>query len=265
VLNLLTKLLKKNKVHAPIKNHEKLQNQSGNFYGLLNPYGVLNTSCAMSDEEKRRYSIWFDFKERAECAMIVAQFYPGGDYFEFGSEGVGTLRNFLTAFDLNGKSKVFPETMFYAFDIFGDMTGAESDLEYFRAWHDSELDRYKTALKSISDHNLFKGKVVLVKGFFRDTINQKFKTEYISKNRKIGFAFLDCNITNSYSEVFSFLRNALLPKAFVYMDEFFCNDDVPKLYAEFVKQEKKESLYIRNAGCFGALFQLTDKNQSAVQ
>lgn len=257
MINLLRKKIIQNKLSMLCKNHENHQIQSGNFFGLLNPYGVLNTSCNMSDEEKRRYSIWFDFKERAECAMIVAQFYPGGDYFEFGSEGVGTLRNFLTAFDLNGKGKVFPETMFYAFDIFGDMTGAESDLEYFKAWHDSKLDRYKSALKSITDHNLFMEKVQLVKGFFRDTINQKFKTEYLGKNKKIGFAFLDCNISNSYSEVFSFLRNTLLPKSFVYMDEYFCNDDVPKLYAEFVKQEKRKSMYIRNAGCFGALFQLT--------
>jgi hypothetical protein len=39
--------------------------------------------------------------------MMAAQFFPGGDYFEFGSEGAGTLRNFLTAFDLNGKGKIF--------------------------------------------------------------------------------------------------------------------------------------------------------------
>lgn len=234
----------------------------GNFYGLLNPYGVLDSSCLLSEEEKIKYSIWFDFKERAECAMMAAQFFPGGDYFEFGSEGAGTLRNFLTAFDLNGKGKIFTETKFYAFDIFGDMKGADSDLEYFKAWHDSERDRFESALKTISDHNLFKDRVLLIKGFFKDTLNTDFKTRYLNNNQKIGFAFLDCNITKSYIEVFTFLQKTLLPKAFIYMDEYFCNDDVPDLYDKFVKQEKKRSIFIRNAGCFGALFQLTDEKES---
>ncbi len=235
---------------------KNLGSSNCSFMSLLNEYGVLNSSKDLTDEQKRTISIWFDFKERAEVAMIVAQFYPGGDYFEFGSEGTGTLRNFLTSFDLTDRINAFPDMRFYAFDIFGDMTGATGDHSYFESWNDPNNDRYEAAQRYVKQHGLFEDKVYLVKGFFSKTLTPTFKKNHLSEGRRIGFAFLDCNITNSYREVFHFLEDCLTDKAFIYMDEYFCNPDVPKMFSGFIDQQSLKSYYVRNAGAFGALFQI---------
>lgn len=223
---------------------------------LLNAYGVLRSSVALSADAKRTASLYFDFRERAYVALSVAQFFPGGDYFEFGSEGMGTFRNFLTAFDLSGCDSRYPATEFYAFDIFGDMTGATEDLEYFRSWHDGESDRYARARTFVTQHGLFVDRCHLVRGFFESTLTPDFKSRYRSSNRSIGFAFLDCNITRSYRTVFNFLDGILTDRAFIYMDEYLCNPEVPVLFREFCERAGKTAVFIRNAGAFGSLYQL---------
>ncbi len=232
------------------------EERPSSFDSLLNEYGVLKSSAELSTDTKRAISIYFDFRERAYVAMSVAQIYPGGDYFEFGSEGMGTFRNFLTACDLTSLDDRFPDTHFYAFDIFGDMTGASGDLEYFKNWHDANNDRFVAAQSYIKQHGLFLDRCHLVKGFFASTLTPEFKQSYLDSGKRIGFAFLDCNITNSYQTVFEFLKGMLVDRACVYMDEYFCNPDVPMLFSQFCSDIKKKPLFVRNAGLFGALFQL---------
>lgn len=81
------------------------------------------------------------------------------------------------------------------------------------------------------------------------------------ENRKIGFAFLDCNIASSYKFVFDFLLDVMKPRRmFIEIDEYFeeHNPSIHQLYEEFALQAKRryglDSLYMRNAGAFGALF-----------
>ena len=50
--------------------------------------------------------------------FIVANQYPGGDYFEFGSEGFRTFRNFLSAFHLNGHTEKMPDVKILCFRYF---------------------------------------------------------------------------------------------------------------------------------------------------
>lgn len=80
------------------------------------------------------------------------------------------------------------------------------------------------------------------------------------ENRKIGFAFLDCNIASSYKFVFDFLLDVMRPeRMFIEIDEYFEEHDpsIQVLYQDFAAQAKQrhnlDSLYMRNAGAFGAL------------
>ena len=101
---------------------------------------------------------------------------------------------------------------------------------------------------------------ILTQGYFEDTLNREFKSELLGENRKIGFAFLDCNITPSYEMAFDFILGLMAGMSFVYMDEYFINADVPILYKEFSAKLREEqglnSYYMRNAGGFGALFRI---------
>src|SRR4051794_34487930 len=63
-------------------------------YGdLFAEHGVMIGTSHLTAAEKQGAQLFFGYKERAEVALAVAQLYPGGDYFEFGSEGMGTFRN----------------------------------------------------------------------------------------------------------------------------------------------------------------------------
>jgi len=78
-------------------------------------------------------------------------------------------------------------------------------------------------------------------------------------NQKIGFAFIDVNTASSYKFVFDFLLDVIGPdKMYIYLDEYFMDAPVPVLYQMFVDEAKKRhglsSIYMRNAGNFGALF-----------
>jgi len=229
---------------------------------MLDQYGVLKTSKGMTHTEKVRDTLYFAYRERAEIALHVAYAYPGGDYFEFGSDGMGTFRNFLTAFDMNDLDQRFPETHFYAFDIFGDMQTKkcaieEGDVNYFQSYVDN--GKYEQAKKYVRDHNLFVDKCHLMRGFFQDTMTSTFMNDMRNAGKKIGFAFLDCNITSSYVFCLDAIFDFLNLGSFLYMDEYFMNKEVPALLDQYqLRLHKKglRALYIRNAGTFGALFLL---------
>ena len=72
---------------------------------LVRHNGTLRTTKYLAQSLKRVFATHYARRERAEIAIMVANQYPGGDYFEFGSEGFYTFCNFLSAFDLNGHTK----------------------------------------------------------------------------------------------------------------------------------------------------------------
>jgi hypothetical protein len=112
------------------------------------------------------------------------------------------------------------------------------------------------ALKPYTD---LKDRCVLVQGYFEDTLNDEFRAKMRANNQKIGYAFVDCNSEQSYKVVFDFLIDVIgADKMFIYLDEYFMDAPVDRLYRQFTEEAKKRyglnSLYMRNAGSFGALF-----------
>ena len=199
----------------------------------------------------------------AQVAIIVANQYPGGDYFEFGSEGFRTFCNFLSAFHLNGHTEGMPNVKFFAFDIFGEPKSNSSltsvEQSYFTVYRNLGDHHYRNAMTRLRRHGLMLDRCVLVKGHFDDTLNDEFKAQLHAEKRRVGFAFLDCNIASSYKTCFDFLRDFIREdRAFIYMDEYFQTNEVPALFDEFCTAIKDRyglrSHYIRNAGAFGALF-----------
>ena len=82
----------------------------------------------------------------------------------------------------------------------------------------------------------------------------------MAENRKIGFAFLDCNIGSSYKTVFEWIFPMLGKNSYIYMDEYFQNPGVADYFEQFKEELRSQRnmgcVYIRNAGGFGGLFRL---------
>lgn len=120
--------------------------------------------------------------------------------------------------------------------------------------------KYQQSLDFLAQHGILESQCILVKGYFQDTLTPEFHARYTQEGRHIGFAFLDCNITSSYQICLDFIRDFVGAGTYVYMDEYFINHDVPAVFGDFSErlQQRKglRSIFIRNAGTFGALFVL---------
>jgi hypothetical protein len=220
----------------------------------------MRTSRYLPERLKRLFELRYQMRERAEIALAVASMYPGGDYFEFGCAGFRTFRNFLTAFDLNDRPRLAPDTKFFAFDVFGDIesgSGPRNERAYFEHYRGDEI--YKQNFQQLKRHRLLTDRIEVVKGYFEDTLDEAFRTRMRKENRRVGFAFLDCNVYSSYKTCFNFLEEFIQPgRAFVYMDEYYCTGGIPELFGKFssavLKRHEMRAYYVRNAGGFGALF-----------
>ena len=230
---------------------------------LMSYDGRLRTTKYLPWFVRRPIANHFAYRDWAQIALIVANQYPGGDYFEFGSEGFHTLRNFLSAFHLNGHTEGMPDVKFFAFDIFGEPKPSSglTDVEkpYFTFYRNLGGYHYRKAERRLRHHGLMLDRCVLVKGHFEDTLNEEFRAKLNAERRRVGFAFLDCNIASSYKTCFDFLRDFIREdRAFIYMDEYFQTNEVPVLFEQFCFSIRERyglsAHYIRNAGAFGALF-----------
>jgi hypothetical protein len=225
--------------------------------------GRLRTTRYLPWHLRRSLSAHIAYREWAEIALIVANQYPGGDYFEFGSESFRSFRNFLSAFHLNGHTDGMPGTKFFAFDVFGEapMRSSldETEKPYFEVYRALGIDHYRKSEKRLRNHALLLDRCEIVKGYFDDTLNDSFKKRLRAENRRIGFAFLDCNILSSYRTCLEFLIEFIRDdKVFIYLDEYFQTSGVTDLFDEFCTTAKERyglrARYVRNAGAFGALY-----------
>lgn len=206
---------------------------------------------------------YFACRERAEIALMVANQYPGGDYFEFGSESFRTFSNFLSAFHLNAHDETMPDVKFFAFDVFGEprpdpvLSGEQK--AYFGFYRSLGEYHYRKAEARLRNHGVLFERCEVVKGYYHETLNDAFKARLKAENRRFGFAFLDCNIPASYKTCFDFLEEFVRPdRCFIYMDEYFQTHEVPGQFEAFCANVRARhglhARYIRNAGAYGALF-----------
>ena len=228
---------------------------------IISHDGRLRTTRYLPWYLRRSMSAHFAYRQWVEIALIVANQFPGGDYFEFGSEGFRTFRNFLSAFHMNGHSERMPETRFYAFDIFGEPKPnsalGQVEQQYFSVYKDLGKRYYRLSEKKLKRHGLLLDRCRIIKGHFEDTLNDEFKEQLRRENRRIGFAFLDCNIPSSYETCLDFIGEFLnKDRAFIYLDEYFQIEGVADLFDKFcaTKMSGMTARYVRDAGGFGALF-----------
>jgi hypothetical protein len=230
---------------------------------MIGSDGRLRTTKHLPRRFRESFATYYACRERVDIALMVANQYPGGDYFEFGSEGLRTFCNFLSAFHLNGHAEGMPGVKFFAFDVFGEpkpdrlLTGVEKP--YFAVYKGLGSYHYRKAEARLRNHGLMLDRCELVKGHFEDTLSDAFKERLRAENRRVGFAFLDFNNASSYKTSFDFLQEFMNEsRAFIYMDEYFQTDEVPLLFDAFCAAVRERhglrARYVRNAGAYGALF-----------
>jgi hypothetical protein len=230
---------------------------------MISHDGRLRTSRYLPWYLRRSMSAHFAYREWAQIALVVANQFPGGDYFEFGSESFRTFRNFLSAFDLSHRPGEMLDTRFYAFDVFGEPKADEAldevERRYFAVYKDLGTRHYEVSQTKLKRHGLFLDRCHIIKGHFEDTLNEDFKEQLRSQKRRIGFAFLDCNIPSSYKTCLDFIGEFVnQDRVFIYLDEYFQIKGAADLFDDFSTKMREtrglKTRFVRDAGGFGALF-----------
>jgi hypothetical protein len=240
-------------------------------------HGVLRSTAKWSAEDRFDVNQWFQYNEKAQCALSVASIWPGRDrdYLEFGSTDLNTFRNFLTAFDVFDLNNRSPGTRFYGFDVFGDTRTAsdsvskklQKDIGYknYMELFSHRGDVYEQNIQLLREHDLFVDRCELIQGYFEDTLTDERASNYIQEGRQPGFIVLDCNIAAPYKVVFEYLFKIVRNECFIYLDEYY-HPPVISYFEHFVKELNKRyginARFIRNAGAFGALFYIFLESKS---
>lgn len=252
---------------------------------VFKPNGPLVSSKDFSDPDRADIEVQFHHREKAECMLTVASSWYGGDFFEFGSHDLNTFRDMLTAYNICGMTRAYPDVRFYAFDIFGKLDEAvDSDLTaYFKPYSD-QGDRLAHHEQLVRDHGLYTDHCYLVQGLFKNTLTPELKAKWRAsqhptiddscrakmlhlpeehrtpKTREIGFASIDCNLGVNYKTVFEWIFDMMAPNSYVYLDEGLQNPDVIAQWKQFVTwlgiKRDMNAVYVRNAGGFGSLWRL---------
>lgn len=241
----------------------------GQFERLFSPIsGCLRSTSRLSEQEKIRGRAYFQHREKAEATLAAATSWYGGDYMEFGACDFFTFRNMLSAYDMAGVDDRYPDTRFYAFDVFGKLTSDNPDVQSAMSAFDERTsyfsmqfpagDDYQRHVELLKEHGLFVDRCYLVQGFFQDTLSADFAASY--RPREIGYAFIDCNFEEHYRTVFEFIFDLMAPNSYIYMDEYFQSAGTAHYFAEFVErlrsQRNIECMFLRAAGGVGGLFRL---------
>lgn len=244
--------------------------------------GPFVSSQHWSDSDRTDSEVFFHHKEKAEVMMTVASSWYSGDFMEFGSHDLNTFRDFLTAYNICGMTRQYPDVKFYGFDIFGKLEEDAGDLKLYFSPYSNQGDRLEHHQGLLAKHGLYVDKCHLVQGLFKNTLTQEFKDKWRNdksvgidysetalhlapehrnpKQREIGFASLDCNVSTSYKTVFEWIFDALASNSYIYMDEGLQSSEVLSMWMQFRKalhiKRNIGSVYIRNAGGFGSLWRL---------
>ena len=240
------------------------------FDRMFKFHGSLRSPARLGPRAKDDFDVHSQYKDKAEIAMTVGSSWYGGDYFEFGSQELHTFRNMLSAYDICRMTRSYPDVRFYAFDVFGtlrtdcertraEVETFESASQYFAPFT-KDGDLYQQHMDLLEEHKVLRDRCTLIQGLFQDTLTKERKEGYKREGRRVGFAFLDCNVGPSYRLAFEFVFDLLAENSYVYMDEYFQNPEVIQYFDQFVEALRDQRgigcVYLRNAGGFGALFRL---------
>jgi len=246
------------------------------------PNGPFISSKDFTDAQRTSAEVFFHHREKAEVMMTVASSWYGGDMMEFGSGDLNTFRDFLTAYNICGMTRMYDDVKFFAFDIFGKLEEDVGDLTAYFEPYTKRGDTLEWHYSLLTQHGLYLDKCRLVQGLFKNTLTQELKDAWRndktiindyseialhlapehrnSAQRQLGFASIDCNIGSAYKTVFEWIFDMLAPNSYIYMDEGLQSTDVIAQWEQFraALREKRDmdAIYVRNAAGFGSLWRL---------
>lgn len=202
------------------------------FYDLFKEIDNLDNKIEYREFNRRFYAI----KQAAEY-LLGAQ--VNGDYCEFGVYKGTTFTQVFkeTAF-------ICPNMKYYAFDSFKglpEIKGIDNQNGYTSNFTEKEFACNKNEfIQNISKQNVQLSRVVIIEGWFDQTLNEYIKDKYALKT--ISFAWIDCDLYESTVPVLSFITPLLQTGSLIIFDDWHCFRNHP----EFGQQRACKEWLVKN-------------------
>jgi hypothetical protein len=158
-----------------------------------------------------------------------------GDYYEFGVFRGFTFLSAQRACDELGLERV----QLYGFDSFGGLPEVEgidrTNNQFFEGQFACSKDE---VVRNLTERGFDWSRATLIEGFFSDSLTQALKRDL--PLRKVGVAFIDCDLYSSTVEVLVWLESLLADGSILLFDDWYSFGESPdlgqqKAFAEFLE------------------------------
>jgi hypothetical protein len=143
-----------------------------------------------------------------------------GGYYEF-----GIFKGFSFWFAQNKAKELGLEKLrFFGFDSFEGLPTIEGvdktrrNIFYRGQYSCSQND----VVKNLDKYGVDWSRTFLIKGFFKDSLNERIKKQH--KMDKIAIALIDCDLYSSTVEVLNFIKDMLIDNSILMFDDWNCFD-----------------------------------------
>jgi O-methyltransferase len=138
-----------------------------------------------------------------------------GDYAEFGCHGAMTFRMAFGAAELTGH-----QAHLWAFDSFEGLPEGADTRDEHPQWMPGTMSTDAQKFVALCDEaGIPKRRYSVVPGFYSDTLVSSAGGERPSK---IAFAYVDCDLYSSTTDVMGFLEARLRPGSVIGFDDYYC-------------------------------------------
>lgn len=138
-----------------------------------------------------------------------------GDYAEFGSHGAFTFRLAWGA-----SSLLRHDCHLWAFDSFEGLPEGDDTRDDHPRWLAGTMATGETEFRRLCrGAGIPADRYTTVAGFYSATLNEDASG---SRPTRIGFAYVDCDLYSSASEVLDFLETRLRPGSIIAFDDYYC-------------------------------------------
>lgn len=179
-----------------------------------------------------------------------------GDYHEYGCHRARTFRMALT----EARRHHVESMHFLAFDSFEGLPGVSSDPAH-PLWKKGALSTSEEEFwRLIEEHRIYVDRCRTIKGFYQATLTTERQAEFLSRERMVALACIDCDLYESAAPVFRFIEPLLQEGSLLYLDDFFVGykgspvKGVVRAFGEFQERSRFKFAPHMQVGWWGRSF-----------
>ena len=140
-----------------------------------------------------------------------------GDYHEYGCFTATTFRMFLTQADLFALD--IPK--FFAFDSFQGLPPPDAGVT-LSEWKQGAMKMTEPEFRAAIDaHGIFADRVHTIPQYFKDSLTPELQEKFLTRENRIAFVNVDCDLYQSAVPVFQFIEPLLQEGSLLYLDDYF--------------------------------------------